>query len=189
MGPRRILFYAATAFTVICAFLPLIHSYTLLITALALAGSGLRDVLPAYAHLCTAKYSSAVPALHGRVVRDVRGWSCEHRPIALRLVDRPPLLALDVLEFRRDYTNYGALYLLRDTGFPAPPKSGNAPVLQLFCTAAAGSRCCMAAVDQGERLDWWRSGACHALFFGGLFLLIAATVRRLQGPNPLVDMP
>src|SRR6202007_1355835 len=31
MGPRRILFYAATAFTVIWAFLPLIHSYSLLI--------------------------------------------------------------------------------------------------------------------------------------------------------------
>src|SRR6266550_303056 len=38
MGPRRILFVAATAFAVICAFLPLIHNYSLLITALVLAG-------------------------------------------------------------------------------------------------------------------------------------------------------
>src|SRR3974377_1553961 len=38
MGPRRILFFAATAFTVICALLPLIHSYSLLIVALVLAG-------------------------------------------------------------------------------------------------------------------------------------------------------
>lgn len=46
-----------------------------------------------------------------------------------------------------------------------------------------------AAFDQGERLDWWRSGVFNALFFGGLFLLIAATIPRLRGPNPLVDMP
>src|SRR5271166_5472424 len=38
MGPRKILFFAATSFTVVCALLPLIHSYSLLITALALAG-------------------------------------------------------------------------------------------------------------------------------------------------------
>src|SRR6516164_11265747 len=38
MGPRRILFFAATAFTAICALLPLIHSYSLLIVALVLAG-------------------------------------------------------------------------------------------------------------------------------------------------------
>jgi DHA2 family multidrug resistance protein len=29
----------------------------------------------------------------------------------------------------------------------------------------------------------------NALFFGGLFLLVVATVGRLRGPNPLVDMP
>jgi DHA2 family multidrug resistance protein len=46
-----------------------------------------------------------------------------------------------------------------------------------------------AAFDQGERLDWWRSGVFNALFFGGLFFLFGATLRRLQGPNPLVDMP
>src|ERR1700721_1095633 len=38
MGPRRILFFAASAFTVVCAFLPLVHSYPLLIIGLALAG-------------------------------------------------------------------------------------------------------------------------------------------------------
>src|SRR5271165_6340717 len=37
MGPRRILFFAATAFTGICALLPFVHNYSLLITLLALA--------------------------------------------------------------------------------------------------------------------------------------------------------
>src|SRR5271165_4402059 len=34
MGPRRILFFAATSFTLICAYLPLIHNYSLLIVAI-----------------------------------------------------------------------------------------------------------------------------------------------------------
>src|SRR5271169_5001599 len=38
LGPRKILFYAATIFSLVCAFLPLIHSYSLLIVALVLAG-------------------------------------------------------------------------------------------------------------------------------------------------------
>src|SRR6266478_1061520 len=38
LGPRRILFFAATAFTVICMLLPFIHNYSLLLVAIALAG-------------------------------------------------------------------------------------------------------------------------------------------------------
>src|SRR5215470_1639511 len=38
LGPRRILLFAAGIFTVVCSFLPLIHSYSLLIVALVLAG-------------------------------------------------------------------------------------------------------------------------------------------------------
>jgi MFS transporter, DHA2 family, multidrug resistance protein len=38
IGPRRILMLAAAVFTVVCAFLPFIHNYSLLIAALVLAG-------------------------------------------------------------------------------------------------------------------------------------------------------
>ena len=38
IGPRRILFFAATGFTVICMLLPFIHSYALLLVAIALGG-------------------------------------------------------------------------------------------------------------------------------------------------------
>ncbi|HEX8881978.1 MAG TPA: MFS transporter, partial [Candidatus Acidoferrum sp.] len=38
MGPRNILFFAATMFTVTCTFLPFIHNYSLLIAAIVLAG-------------------------------------------------------------------------------------------------------------------------------------------------------
>jgi len=45
------------------------------------------------------------------------------------------------------------------------------------------------SLDQGERLDWWRSGVFTALFCGGSLFLLYAVVRRLRSPNPLVDMP
>ena len=38
LGPRRVLLFAAGVFTVTCAFLPLIHSYSLLVAALIVAG-------------------------------------------------------------------------------------------------------------------------------------------------------
>src|SRR6202008_2360864 len=38
LGPRRVLLFAAGLFTATCAFLPLIHSYSLLIAALIVAG-------------------------------------------------------------------------------------------------------------------------------------------------------
>src|SRR5208282_3427989 len=38
VGPRKILFSAAAALTLICIYLPFIHSYSLLIVALVLAG-------------------------------------------------------------------------------------------------------------------------------------------------------
>jgi len=46
-----------------------------------------------------------------------------------------------------------------------------------------------AAIDQGERLDWWRSGLFNASFFGGAFLVVCALVSRLRMPNPLVAVP
>jgi DHA2 family multidrug resistance protein len=47
----------------------------------------------------------------------------------------------------------------------------------------------LAACEQGERLDWWRSGVFNALFAGGTFFLLCTLVRRLRGPNPLVALP
>jgi DHA2 family multidrug resistance protein len=45
------------------------------------------------------------------------------------------------------------------------------------------------ALQQGQRLDWWRSGVYNALFWSGSFLVLCALVRRLLGPNPLVALP
>lgn len=189
MGPRRILFYAATAFTVICAFLPLIHSYTLLITALALAGlaSGtfypltltfaLRNIPLRFLPFTVALYATFVDGAVN-IAPSLYGWYRDHLSwhwMFWNSAAITPIMALCIY------------YGIPDS--PAPPKSGTTPSFAAFLYGSSGFAMLYAAVDQGERLDWWRSGVFNALFFGGLFLLIAATVRRLQGPNPLVDMP
>jgi MFS transporter, DHA2 family, multidrug resistance protein len=77
-------------------------------------------------------------------------------------------------------------------GIPKPPagkKPGPAPSFAAFLYAAAGLAMLLGACDEGERLDWWRSGVFTALFVGGSFLLLCAIVRRLRGANPLVDLP
>src|SRR5260370_1957437 len=71
----------------------------------------------------------------------------------------------------------------------APEKSGKAPSFAGFLYASAGLAMLLVACEQGERLDWWRSGVFNALFAGGAFLLLCALVRRLRGPNPLVALP
>src|SRR5271155_1093552 len=72
----------------------------------------------------------------------------------------------------------------------APAKEhGEAPSFAGFLYASAGLALILAACEQGERLDWWRSGVYNALFASGSFLLLCALVHRLRGPNPLVDMP
>jgi DHA2 family multidrug resistance protein len=68
-------------------------------------------------------------------------------------------------------------------------KAGKAPSFAGFLYASAGLAMLLAACEQGERLDWWRSGVFNGLFAGAVFFLLCALVRRLRGPNPLVALP
>jgi DHA2 family multidrug resistance protein len=189
MGPRKILFSAATALTLVCIYIPFIHSYSLLIVALVLAGltSGtfypltltfaLRNIPLRFLPFTIALYATFVdgavniaPSLYGWY-RDNLSWHWMFWNTAVIT----PLMAVCIY--------YGI------PASPAPKKSEPAPSFAAFLYGSTGFAMLYAAFDQGERLDWWRSGVFNALFFGGLFFLFAATVRRLRGPNPLVDMP
>src|SRR5271169_3207613 len=46
---------------------------------------------------------------------------------------------------------------------PAPKRSGAPPSFAAFLYGSLGFAMLFAAVDQGERLDWWRSGLFNAL--------------------------
>jgi len=189
LGARKVLLLAAASFTVICAFLPFIHSYGLLLTALVLAGltSGtfypltltfaLKNIPPRFLPFTLALYASAVdgavnlaPSLYGWC-RDNLSYNWMFWVSAVLT----PIMAL-------------CIYY----GVPAPPprKSGaSPPSFAGFLYASFGFALLFAALDQGQRLDWWHSGLFTALSCGAAVFLISSLVRRLRSPNPLVDLP
>src|SRR6201988_1939640 len=189
MGPRRILFFAATAFTVVCAFLPLVPSYTLLITVHVLAGlpSGtfypltltfaLRNIPLRFLPFTVALYATFVDGAVN-IAPTLYGWYRDH------------------LSWRWMFWNSAVITPLMMAciyfGIPeasAAKKSSLVPSFAGFLYASGGLAMLLGAFEQGERLDWWRSGVFTALVAGGFFLLLCALVRRLRSPNPLVDVP
>jgi MFS transporter, DHA2 family, multidrug resistance protein len=189
MGPRRILLIAATIFTVLCIFLPFIHNYSLLIVATALAGlaSGtfypltltfaLRNIPLRYLPFTIALYASFVDGAVN-IAPSLYGWYRNHLSWEWMFWNAAVITPLMML----------CIYL----GIPKSPPAkghGEAPSFAGVLYASAGFALVLAACEQGERLDWWRSGLFTALFASGSFLLLCALVRRLLGPNPLVDVP
>ena len=188
VGPRRILFFTATSFTLICAFLPFVHNYSLLIVALVLAGltSGtfypltltfaLRNIPLRFLPYTIALYATFVDGAVN-IAPSLYGWYREHLSWHWMFWNSAvitPLMAVCIY--------YGI------PASPSPKKSA-APSFAAFLYASTGLALLYSALDQGERLDWWRSGLFIALFAAGSFLLVCGVVRRLFGPNPLVDMP
>src|SRR5215469_3034394 len=189
LGPRRILLFAAGIFTVVCTFLPLIHSYSLLIVALVLAGltSGtfypltlmfaLRNIPLRYLPFTIALYATSVdgavnvaPSLYGWY-RDSFSWQWMFWNSAAIA----PLMMVCI------YFGIPAM--------PARKKSSAAPSFAGFLYLSTGLALIFAALQQGQRLDWFRSGVFNALFCSGWFFLLCALLRRLRGANPLVALP
>src|ERR1700726_2508631 len=189
IGPRRILFFAATTFTLICLFIPFIHSYSLLVTALLLGGltSGtfypltltfaLRNIPLRYLPFTLALYATFVDGAVN-IAPSLYGWYREHLSSNWMFWNSALITPLMMI----------CIYY----GIPkanAPKRSGEGPSFAGFLYASAGLAMLLVACEQGERLDWWRSGVFNALFAGGAFFLACALVWRLRGPNPLVALP
>ncbi len=189
LGPRLVLLFAAGLFTLSSIFLPVIHSYSLLIVALIIAGltSGtfypltltfaLRNIPVRYLPFTIALYAvfvdgavNVAPSLYG-FYRDHLSWQWMFWNSAVIA----PVMMI-------------CIYF----GIPSQPprKKGNpAPSFAGFFYLSAGLALIFAALQQGQRLDWWRSGVFNAWFWSGSFFLLCALVRRLRAPNPLVALP
>jgi DHA2 family multidrug resistance protein len=189
IGPRRILFFAASAFTVICTLLPFVHSYALLVVAIALCGltSGtfypltltfaLRNIPLRYLPFTVALYATFVDGAVN-IAPTLYGWYRDHH--SWQWMFWNSALITPIMMFCIYYGIPAA---------PAPKRSSETPSFAGFLYASAGLAMLLGAFEQGERLDWWRSGVFTALFACGSFFLVCAMVRRLRSPNPLVDMP
>lgn len=189
LGPRRVLLSCAAAFTGVCAFLPLMHDYSLLIGLLVVAGltSGtfypltltfaLRNIPLRYLALVVALYATCIEA-SVNFAPSVYGF-CRNN-LSWEWMFWIPALLTPVM--------MGCILF----GIPPTPKAESKkapPSFVGFLYLSAGLASLFAALDQGQRLDWWRSGTFTALFVTGIFLLLCALVRRLRGPNFLVDLP
>ena len=188
LGPRRILLFAAGIFTLTCAFLPLVHSYSLLVVALIVAGltSGtfypltltfaLRNIPLRYLPFTIALYATFVDGAVN-IAPSLYGWYRDH-------------LSWEWM-FWNSAVIAPAMMLCIYLGIPPQPprkKSGPAPSFVGFLYLSAGLALVFAALQQGQRLDWFRSGVFNAWFWSGSFFLLCALVRRLRGPNPLVAL-
>jgi DHA2 family multidrug resistance protein len=189
MGPRRILLTAAALFTVLLLFLPLAHSYSLVIAVTLLAGltSGtfypltltfaLRNIPLRYLPFTIALYAIFVDGAVN-IAPSLYGWYRDH--LSSNWMFWNSALITPVMMICIYY------------GIPkasAANSSGKAPSFAGFLYGSASLAMLLAACEQGERLDWWRSGVFNALFAGGAFFLLCALVRRLRGPNPLLALP
>lgn len=188
LGPRRILLFAAGIFTLTCAFLPLVHSYSLLVVALIVAGltSGtfypltltfaLRNIPLRYLPFTIALYATFVDGAVN-IAPSLYGWYRDHLSWEWMFWNSAVIAPAMIL----------CIYL----GIPSLPprkKSGAAPSFVGYLYLSAGLALIFAALQQGQRLDWFRSGVFNAWFWSGFFFLFCALVRRLRGPNPLVAL-
>jgi MFS transporter, DHA2 family, multidrug resistance protein len=189
IGPRRILLTAAALFTMLFLFLPLVHSYSLVIAMVLLGGltSGtfypltltfaLRNLPLRYLPFTVALYATFVDGAVN-IAPSLYGWYRDH--LSSNWMFWNSALITPVMMICIYY------------GIPkasSAKKSGEAPSFAGFLYASTGLAMLLAALEQGERLDWWRSGVFNALFAAGTFFLLCALVRRLRGPNPLVALP
>src|SRR6202161_1538038 len=189
LGPRRVLLFAAGLFAVTSLFLPLIHSYSLLVAALIVAGmaSGtfypltltfaLRNIPLRYLPFTIALYAIFVDG-GVNVAPSLYGWYRDHLSWQWMFWNSAAIAPVMMI----------CIYL----GIPAQPprkKSAPAPSFVGFLYLSFGLALIFTALQQGQRLDWWRSGEFNAWFWSGSFFLLCALVRRLRAPNPLVALP
>jgi MFS transporter, DHA2 family, multidrug resistance protein len=188
LGPRRVLLIAAGLFAATSLFLPFIHSYSLLIVALIVAGltSGtfypltltfaLRNIPLRYLPFTIALYAIFVDG-GVNVAPSLYGWYRGHLSWQWMFWNSAAIAPVMML----------CIYF----GIPPQPprkESGPAPSFVGFLYLSLGLALIFTALQQGQRLDWWRSGEFNAWFWSGSLFLLCALVRRLRAPNPLVAL-
>jgi DHA2 family multidrug resistance protein len=189
LGPRRVLLFAAGLFAATSLVLPLIHSYSLLVVALIVAGmtSGtfypltltfaLRNIPLRYLPYTIALYAIFVDG-GVNVAPSLYGWYRDHLSWQWMFWNSAVIAPVMMI----------CIYF----GIPPQPprkKGAPAPSFVGFLYLSFGLALIFTALQQGQRLDWWRSGEFNAWFWSGSFFLLCALVRRLRAPNPLVALP
>jgi DHA2 family multidrug resistance protein len=186
LGPRRILLPSAAIFTLTSLLLPFAPSFWVMLALTVIAGlaSGtfysltmtfVLTALPKRLIIFGIAAYAADIVFVSNIASALQGWYSEHLSwhwIFWNAAILTPLMMICV-------------YLgIPGRGIPAEPK----PSWRGFTYFSLGLALLYGALDQGERLYWLHSGVIVALFAAGAFLVIAAWVRRMLQPNPVLKL-
>jgi DHA2 family multidrug resistance protein len=184
-GPRRILLPAAAIFTLVSAMLPLVPGYWAMLALVVIAGlsSGtfysltmtfVLTALPKRLIIYGIAAYAADIVFISNIASLQEGWYIEHlswKWIFWTAAVLTPLMML-------------CIYF----GIPRRTPSGPVPSWRGFAYFSSSLALIYGALDQGERLDWLHSGVIVAMLAGGVFLFIATCIRRIEQPNPTLDL-
>ena len=191
LGPRRVLLACAAIFTLLCIVMPFAGHLSTLLVLLGMAGltAGtfypltlsfiLRNLPQNYLHFGIAAYAvDIVVTTHS--AHSYEGWLISalswHWIFWTTALLTPVMIALVV-------------FGIPPKPIPKPKPGQPAPSWRGFFYFSLGAALLYGALDQGQRLDWWRSGTFVALVVSGSFLVLAAAIRHFSKPNPLINFP
>src|SRR6516164_4364232 len=185
-GPRRILLIAATTFTTASFLLPLSPSLGMMLALQVVAGLAagtfysltLTFVLTALPKRLIifgiAAYAADI-VFTSNIAAALQGWYVEHLSWHWIFWNAAVLTPLMII----------CVYF----GIPRRvPPPGPKPSWVGFIYFSLGLALLYGALDQGERLYWLHSGVIVAMFAAGAFLVMAALVRRMLVPNPVLKL-
>ena len=185
-GPRRVLIGASIAFALISLLTPYSPNLQILLGMQCLSGlaSGffipltlsflLLNMPPRYWTFAIAIYALNLE-LSTNISASLEGWYVEHLSWRWIFWQNVPLALLMALCLGRG-------------GIVKPITTR--PPDDLFALFAGGLGLALiyAALDQGNRLDWFNSGLVCALLSAGVLLLIAILIHSARVPHPLLNL-
>jgi MFS transporter, DHA2 family, multidrug resistance protein len=190
LGPRRVLLACAWIFTVVSFLIPFCHSLEVIIALLIVAGLSagtfypltlsfvLRNLPMRFVLLGIAMYATDI-IFTTDMAQAWESFFIEHLSwhwiFWNATILTPIMIAL---------VHFGIPW----QPLPQKPQPGHpAPNWRGFLYASFGAALLYIALDQGQRLDWLHSSLIIGLMTAGTVLLLAAIVRHLLLPNPLVN--
>jgi DHA2 family multidrug resistance protein len=189
LGPRRVLLACAWIFTAVSFLIPFCHSLKAVIALLIIAGLSagtfypltlsfvLRSLPIRFVLVGIAMYATDI-IFTTDMAQAWESFFMEHLSwhwiFWNGTILTPIMIAL---------VHFGIPW----QPLPKPQPGHPTPNWRGFLYASLGLALLYVALDQGQRLDWFRSSLIIGLVAAGVMLILAAIVRHFLLPNPLVN--
>ena len=189
LGARRVLLACAGTFTLLCCVMPLSGRLSSLIALLALAGLTAGTFYP-------LTLSFILRNLPQRYLVFGIGAYAMDIVITTHIAHSYDAWLMNVLSWKWIFWTQAVLaplmilfiyFGIPKQPLPVPAPGQVRPSWRGFFYFSLGAALLYAALDQGERLDWWRSSLFVALVVTSLFLIFCASIRHFAQPNPMIN--